>query len=175
MCRRTNPFSNPLLYSALCLASKKEYPESRHPAHVLLHGKKHYPPFHSTLHSTRPSARPRTPLYSLYVSPLSLSWSTLSALSSVPGGRAKDICAARAGRGCASVLVNVPWSVAVRPEAVGGNDQRSVRRAGTYVHSPPPVAALRVAPEAPAPRYNSTATSSSAAARGENVSSNVPG
>jgi hypothetical protein len=63
----------------------------------------------------------------------------------------------------------------VRPDAVGGNDQRSVRRAGTYVHSPPPVATLRVAPEAPAPRYSSTATSSSDAARGENVSSNVPG
>ena len=63
----------------------------------------------------------------------------------------------------------------MRPDAVGAKDQRSVRRAGTYVHSPPPVAPLHVAPDAPAPRYNSTATLSSAAARGENVSSNVPG
>lgn len=133
-----------------------------------------YPPLHSTLHSTRPSARPRTPLYGLYVSPLSLSWSTFSALSSAPCGIAKETCAARAGRGCASVLVNVPCSVALRPDAVGGKDQRSVRRAGTYVHSPPPVAALHVAPDAPTPRYNSTATSSSAAARGENVSWNAP-
>lgn len=115
------------------------------------------------------------PLYVLYVSPLSLSWSTFSPLSSAPGGIAKETCAARAGRGCTSVLVNVPCSDAVRPEAVGGKDQRSVRRAGTYVHSPPPVTALHVAPDAPAPRYNSTATSSSAAARGENVSSNAPG
>ena len=73
------------------------------------------------------------------------------------------------------MLVNAPCRVAVRPDAVGAKDQRSVRRAGTYVHSPPPVAPLHVAPDAPAPRYNSTATLSSAAARGENVSSNVPG
>jgi hypothetical protein len=73
-----------------------------------------------------------------------------------------------------SVLVNAPCRVAVRPDAVGAKDQRSVRRAGTYVHSPPPVAALHVAPDAPAPRYSSTATPSSAAARGEYVSSNAP-
>src|SRR5712691_8675614 len=93
-----------------------------------------YPRFHSTLHSTRPNVRPRTPLYGLYVSPLSLSWSTLSALSNAPGGSAKETCAARAGRGCASPLTNVPCNVAVRPELVGGSDQRSVRRTGTYVH-----------------------------------------
>lgn len=133
-----------------------------------------YPRFHSTLHSTRPNARPRTPLYGLYVSPLSLSWSTLSALSNAPGGSAKETCAARAGRGCASPLTNVPCNVAVRPELVGGSDQRSVRRAGTYVHSPPPVAALQEALDAPAPRYNSTATSSSAVARDANASSNAP-
>jgi hypothetical protein len=119
-----------------------------------------YPPFHSTLHSTRPNARPRTPLYGLYVSPLSLSWSIFSALSSAPAGRANEICAARAGRGCASLLANVPRSVAVRPgaeaervtpevvEAEGASDQRSVRRADTYVRSPP----LHVAPVAPEPR-----------------------
>jgi hypothetical protein len=151
---------------------RKALPSPRHSP--LPYPRATYPPFHSTLHSTRPKALPRTPLYGLYVSPLSLSWSTLSALSSVLGGRAKEICAARAGRGCASALANVPCSNAVRPEAVGGSDQRSRRRAGTYVHSPPPVAALHVAPDAPAPRYNSTATLSSAAARGENVSSKEP-
>ncbi len=53
-----------------------------------------YPLFHSTLYSTRPNARPRTPLYSLYVFPLSVSWSIFSALSSAPGGSANEIYAA---------------------------------------------------------------------------------
>ena len=80
-------------------------------------------------------------------------------------GSAKETCAARAGRGRASPLENVPRSVvAVRPgadtdrvepevpEAEGGRDQRNVRRAGTYVHSLPPVAPLHVAPVAAEPR-----------------------
>ena len=58
-------------------------------------------------------------------------------------------------------LKNVPRSAAVRPgaeaervapevgEAEGARDQRSVRRAGTYNHSPPP---LHVAPVALEPR-----------------------
>jgi hypothetical protein len=46
---------------------------------------KNYPPFHSTLHLTCPNACLHTPLYSLYISLLSLSWSTLSILSSTPG------------------------------------------------------------------------------------------
>jgi hypothetical protein len=118
-----------------------------------------YPPFYSTLHSTRPNAHPRIPLYSLYVSALSLSWSIFNRLSSAPAGSANEICAARARRGCASLLANVRRSVAVRPggeterevpgvvEAEEARDQRSVRRAGTYVHSPPPVAPVLVAPE----------------------------
>ena len=123
-----------------------------------------YPPFHSTLHSTRPNARPRVPLYGVYDSALSLTLSTFNALSNVPAGSANEICAARAGRGCASLLAKVPRSVAVRTgpeterevpevvEAEEARDQRSVRRAGTYIHSPPPVAPVLVAPVAPEPR-----------------------
>src|SRR6266702_1839340 len=37
-------------------------------------------------------------------------------------------------------------------EAEGASDQHSVRRAGTYIHSPPPVAPLHVAPIALEPR-----------------------
>ena len=104
------------------------------------------------------------PLYTLYASPLSLTWSTFIALSNAPAGSANEICAARAGRGCASLLANVPRRVAVRPgaetvravpevvEAEEVRDQRSVRRAGKYVHSPPPVAPVLVTPVAPEPR-----------------------
>ncbi|KAI9456979.1 hypothetical protein BJY52DRAFT_526773 [Lactarius psammicola] len=63
----------------------------------------------------------------MHVSPLSLSWSIFDALSS-----ANEICAARAGRGCAS---NVPCSVAVRPGA----------EAGTYIHPWPPQHVVPVA------------------------------
>jgi hypothetical protein len=61
----------------------------------------------------------------------------------VPAGSANEICAARAGRGCASLLANVPQSVAVRrgadaerevPEVVEAEearDQRNVRHVGT--------------------------------------------
>ena len=101
------------------------------------------------------------PLYGLYVSPLSLSWSIFNALSSAPAGSANEICAARAGRGCASLLENVPRSVAVRPgaeteravpevvEAEEASDQRNVRLVGRYIHSPPPVAPVLNAPVAP--------------------------
>jgi len=63
-----------------------------------------------------------------------------------------------------SVLAKVPRSVAVRPgpeterevpevvEADEARDQRSVRRAETYIHSPPPLAPVLVAPVAPEPR-----------------------
>jgi hypothetical protein len=59
----------------------------------------------------------------------------------------------------------MPRSVAVRPgaeteraaplevvETKEARDQRNVRRAGTYIHSPPPLAPVLVAPIAPEPR-----------------------
>ena len=69
----------------------------------------------------------------------------------------------RRSRGCASLLANVSRSVVVRTgpdterempevEAEEARDQCSVRRAGTYIHSPPPVAPVLVAPVSPEPR-----------------------
>jgi hypothetical protein len=63
----------------------------------------------------------------------------------VPAGSAKEICAARAGRGCASLLAKMPRSFAERPgaekervapevvETEEARDQRNVRHAGMYI------------------------------------------
>jgi len=70
-----------------------------------------------------------------------MSFSTLSALNNAPAGSANETCAARAGRGLVSALVNVPSSAAPRPKdedeeeeeeeaGSGDNDQRRTLRAG---------------------------------------------
>ncbi|KAH9032149.1 hypothetical protein EDB85DRAFT_2289859 [Lactarius pseudohatsudake] len=93
--------------------------------------------------STRPNARPRTPLYGLYVSP-----KLVDLQYAKKRGRYL-----RFGRGWVSPLADVPRGIAARPGADAGRvapgitevelpgDQHSVRLA----HSPPPLVPLRVA------------------------------